>query len=320
MLGTTVVTGATGFAGGHLLDRLTDRAPVVAWYRPNGTPPDPHRHIDWRPVDLLDAADVTRAIEETAPAQVFHVAGAPLVTSSFANVVPHLRTNVMGTHHLLDAIRRSGRACRVLVVTSSQVYQPSDDPLDENAPMLPATPYGLSKLAQDQLAQRAWRDDGLDLVIARPFNHAGPRQSADFAVASFARQIARIEAGLSPPELRVGNLDTRRDMTDVRDVVEAYDLLLAHAPAGRPFNICSGRAWKVRDLLDELLHAARVPIRVVPDESRLRPSDIPVIQGDASRIRAELGWVPRIPVERMLSDTLEWWRAVTRPDATPSAL
>jgi len=185
MLETTLVTGATGFAGSHLLDRLADRAPLVAWYRSTGTPPDPHRHIDWRPVDLLNAADVARGIAEATPSQIFHLAGASLVTSSFTSAVPHLRTNVLGTHHLIEAVRRSGQACRVLVVTSSQVYQPSDEPLDENAPMRPATPYGLSKLAQDQLAERAFRDDGLDVVIARPFNHAGPRQSSDFAVASF---------------------------------------------------------------------------------------------------------------------------------------
>jgi GDP-4-dehydro-6-deoxy-D-mannose reductase len=305
---TILVTGATGFAGGHLLDRLADRAPLIAWYRPGGQPPDPDRHIDWRPVDLLDAADVERGIEEATPTQVFHVAGAPAVAASFATSVPHLRTNVLGTHYLLEAIRRSARPCRVLVVSSAQVYQASDDPLDENAPLVPSTPYGLSKLAQDRLADRAWRDDDLDVVIARPFNHAGPRQTASFVVASFARQIARIEQGLAPPELRVGNLDARRDMTDVRDVVEAYDLMMTRAPAGRPFNICSGRAGKVADLLDELLQTARVPVRVVVDPALLRPIDVPVVQGDASRLRAELGWAPRIPVEQMLSDTLEWWR------------
>jgi GDP-4-dehydro-6-deoxy-D-mannose reductase len=199
----------------------------------------------------------------------------------------------------------------VLVVTSAQVYQASDEPIDENAPLLPATPYGFSKLAQDQLAHRVCNDDGMDVVIARPFNHAGPRQSPAYAVSSFARQIAMIEAGLAPPELFVGNLDTRRDMTDVRDVVDAYGLLMKSAPSGRPFNICSGRAWRIGDLLDELLHLARVPIRVSVDSDRVRPADVPVVQGDASRIRAELGWTPRIRVEQMLSDTLEWWRGQT---------
>ena len=309
--GTTLVTGATGFAGSHLLDKLADHAPVIAWYRQQGHPPDPNRHLDWRPVDLLDAAEVIRAVEEAMPTQVFHLAGAAQLASSFHNSVEHLRTNVLGTHNLLEAIRRTQHPCRVLVVTSAQIYQASDEPIDENAPLIPATPYGFSKLGQDRLAERAWRDDGMDLVIARPFNHAGPRQSPAYAVSSFARQIARIEAGLAPPELFVGNLDTRRDMTDVRDVVDAYDLLMKSAPTGRPFNICSGRAWRIGDLLDELLHIARVPIRVRVDSDRLRPSDVSVVQGDASRIRSELGWAPRIRVEQMLSDTLEWWRAQT---------
>lgn len=310
--GTTLVTGATGFAGGHLLDKLADRAPLVAWYRPGGQQPDPNRHIDWRPVDLLDAEQVGRGLEEAMPVQVFHLAGVPQVASAWRTALPHLRTNVLGTHHVLEAIRRAGRPCRILVVSSAQVYQIGDDPIDESAPLVPATPYGLSKLAQDRLAERAWLEDGLDVVIARPFNHAGPRQAAAFVVSSFARQIARIEASLAPPELLVGNLDARRDMTDVRDVIEAYDLLMAAAPPGRPFNICSGRAWKIGDLLEELLRAARAPITLTVDETRLRPSDVPVMQGDASRIRTELGWSPRIPVEQMLSDTLEWWRAEVR--------
>ena len=309
--GTTLVTGATGFAGSHLLDKLADHAPLIAWYRPKGHAPDPNRHLDWRAVDLLDAAEVRQAFNEAMPSQIFHIAGAPQVASSFRSAVEHLQTNVIGTHNVLEAVRRSARPCRVLVVSSAQVYQAGDEPIDETAPLIPATPYGFSKLGQDRLAERAYTDDGLDVVIARPFNHAGPRQTQAYAVSSFARQIARIEAGLEPPELFVGNLDTRRDMTDVRDVVDAYIALMLHAPAGRPFNICSGRAWRIGDLLDELLHVARVPIRVRVDSDRLRPSDMSIVQGDASRIRSEIGWMPRIPVERMLSDTLEWWRSQT---------
>ena len=312
MTGTTLVTGATGFVGGHLLDRLVDRAPLVAWFRPGGRPPDPTRHIDWRAVDLLDAAAVTDALHETAPSWVFHVAGASQVAVSWQTAVPHLRTNVLGTHHLLDAVRHAVPTCRVLVVSSAQIYQVTDEPIDEAAPLLPPTPYGLSKLAQDQLALRTASEHDLDVVIARPFNHAGPRQSPEFAVANFARQIAWIEAGLMPPRIRVGNLDTRRDMTDVRDVVKAYDLLMARAPRERPYNICSGRAWRMGDLLEELRHLARVPIEVEQDPALLRPNDVAVVQGDASRIRSEIGWTPHIKVEQTLSDTLEWWRAEVR--------
>ena len=308
MTGTTLVTGATGFVGGHLLDRLIDRAPLIAWYRPGGHAPDPMRHIDWRPVDLLDGAAVHDAIEDARPARVFHVAGAPQVATSWQNVVPHLRTNVLGTHYLLDAVRLHVPQCRVLVVSSAQVYQPSDDPIGEEALLLPANPYGLSKLAQDQLALRTAEDEDLDVVLARPFNHAGPRQSPAFAVSSFARQIAWIEAGLTPPVIRTGNLESRRDLTDVRDVVDAYDQLMERAPRGRPYNICSGRAWRIGDLLEELQHQARVAIDVEPDEALMRPVDVTVVQGDATRIRSEIGWTPRLHVEQTLSDTLEWWR------------
>ena len=158
------------------------------------------------------------------------------------------------------------------------------------------------------MALRSANDEHLDIVVARPFNHAGPGQRPAFAVSGFARQIARIDAGLAPPTLKVGNLDTRRDITDVRDVVEAYEMLNDGAPAGRPFNVCSGRAWRIGDLLEELLHHAQVAIRVETDEDKLRPNDVPVVQGNATRIRTELGWSPRIPVERTLSDTLDWWR------------
>ena len=305
---TTLVTGATGFVGGHLLDRLADETPVVAWYRPEGTPPDLTRQVDWQAVDLLDRAAVARALEEIAPARIYHLAGAPQVDTSWQNVVPHLRANALGTHYLLDSIRLAPAACRILVVSSAQVYQMTDEPISEDTPLVPTSPYGLSKLAQDQLAQRAAHEEGLDVVLARPFNHAGPGQSPAFAIPSFARQIARIEAGLAPPEIQVGNLDTRRDLTDVRDVVNAYVSLIESAPRGRPYNICSGRAWRIRDLLEELLHLAQTKVRVDVDESRLRPNDVPVIQGDATRIQSELGWAPKIPVEQTLRDTLEYWR------------
>ena len=312
MTGTTLVTGATGFVGGHVLDRLVDRAPLIAWYRPDGQAPDPTRHIDWRPVNVLDAGAVDAAIEEARPTHVFHIAGAPQVATSWHSVVPHLRTNVLGTHHLLQAVRRSVPQCRVLVVSSAQIYQSSDEPINEDAPLLPPNPYGLSKLAQDQLALRAAADEAIDVVLARPFNHAGPRQSAAFAVSSFAQQIAWIEAGLTPPTIRTGNLETRRDLTDVRDVVDAYEQLMALAPRGRPYNVCSGRAWRIGDLLEELCHQARVAIEVDTDPARMRPSDVPVVQGDATRIRAEIGWTPRLRVEQTLGDTLEWWRREVR--------
>lgn len=310
--GPTLVTGATGFVGGHLLDRLTASPQIVGWSRPNGRAPAPIPGVEWQAVDLLDRARVRDAVAAAQPSRIFHLAGAPHVGASWQTVVAHLETNALGTHHLLDAVRAMERPCRVLVVTSAQIYQASDDPIDEGAPRVPSNPYGVSKLAADDLALRAAVEDGLDVVVARPFNHAGPRQSPEYVVSSFARQIARIEAGLAPPVIEAGNLEARRDLTDVRDVVAAYERLMEAAPGGRPFNICSGRAWRVADLLDELRHLSSVQVRVEIDVSRLRPSDTPVIQGDATRIRTELGWMPRLSVEDTLRDTLDWWREQVR--------
>lgn len=314
MPGPTLVTGASGFVGGHLLDRLKGRA-VVAWHRPGTAPPARLRDdFDWRPMDILDRDAMNQAIETIGPSAIFHLAGAPSVETSWQNVLPHLSINALGTHRLLEAVRLANRTTRVLVVSSAQIYQPSDDALREDSPLVPANPYGLSKLAQDQLALEAARTDGLDIVVARPFNHIGPRQRAGFAVSSFARQIARIEAGLAPPEIRVGNLEARRDITDVRDVVDAYERLMKNAQSGRAYNICSGRAWRIRDLLDELLHLTPAPVQITTDEARLRPADIPIVQGDATRMRVELGWVPSIRVEQTLRDTLDAWRAHVKDD------
>jgi len=306
---STLVTGATGFAGSHLNDRLAGRTRLIGRYRRGGRPPDRTRPVDWHDVDLLDVTAMRRHLEAVRPARICHLAGAPLASTSWATAVPQLQINALGTHRLLEAVRLARVPCRVLVVTSAQIYQPGDDPIDENARLQPLTPYGLSKLAADQMARQAADVDGLDVVIARPFNHAGPRQRPEYVVSSLARQIARIEAGRAEPVLRVGNLSARRDLTDVRDVIEAYVRVLDVAPPGRPYNVCSGRAWQIADLLDELRHLSTVSVSVEVDRARLRASDAAVLQGDASRARAELGWMPHIPVEQTLKDTLNWWRA-----------
>jgi GDP-4-dehydro-6-deoxy-D-mannose reductase len=307
------VTGAAGFAGRHLLERLAGRDRLVGWRRPGGREPAPDiGEVTWDAVDVTDQAAVTRAIAASAPDRIFHLAGAASVETSWTSAVPHLRINALGTHHVLDAVRRAGRPCRVLVVTSAQVYANSADPIGEEASLLPQSPYGLTKLAQDRLALSAAVADQLDVLVARPFNHIGPGQDPGFAVSSFARQIARIEMGLAPPTLHVGNLETRRDITDVRDVVDGYARIMDRGQTGRAYNVCSGRAWRIRDLLDELLQLATVPIAVEIDPARFRPVDVPVVQGDASRVRAEAGWTPHIEIEQTLRDTLDEWRASVR--------
>lgn len=311
MAGPPLVTGATGFAGSHLVEELLTREPAVAaWAHRGGarTPGAGHPRVQWTAVDLLDRDAVRRALEETQPAAIYHCAGIAHVGESWAAPERALRVNALGTHHVLEGVRDAGLACPVLVTGSALVYRPSARPLCEDDPIGPADPYGVSKLAQEMLAMRARH---APVFVARPFNHAGPRQAPSYSTSSFARQIAEIEAGRSAPVLRVGNLDSRRDITDVRDTVRAYMLVVERGRPARPYNVCSGRAYRVRDLLDALVALAKVPIAVEVEAGRLRPSDNPVIAGDRSRITNETGWIPQILIEQTLRDLLNYWRSET---------
>lgn len=302
-----LVTGATGFAGSHLLDRLPASSPITAWARPGGRAPFGHGRVRWRAVDLLDRAAVAEAVRDTAPSTIFHLAGAPHVGSSFDDPVTPLEINAIATHHLLTAVSRHAPAARVIVVTSAMIYGPSNDPHDEASPTLPSSPYALSKLAQDRLAALA-AGEGLDVVIARPFNHTGARQDPSFSIPAFAEQIARIEAGAAPPRLLVGNLDAERDITDVRDVAGAYALLADKGVTGTAYNVCRGEASRIGDLLEILLRQARARVEIEVDKERLRPIELPRLVGDNARLRA-LGWEPRISVEEMLAGVLQYWRS-----------
>jgi GDP-4-dehydro-6-deoxy-D-mannose reductase len=295
--GTVLVTGAAGFVGSHLMERIPG---AIGWSRND--------------VDLLHR-DVLRArIRELQPSVIYHCAGAPHVARSWTDTTRPLANNVLATHYLLDAVRRVGRPCRVLIPGSAYVYRGSDTPLPESAEIAPANPYALSKFAQEQLGLRSVEEDGVDVIVTRSFNHTGPRQAASFAAPAFARQLARIEAGLDPPVIYVGNLDVRREMMDVRDTVRAYELLVQRGHRATPYNVCCGVAHSMRDLLDGLRSRVRVPVRVEIDPGRLRPNDTPALVGDPSRLHADTGWMPEISFDRMLDDLLEYWRQRVKRD------
>jgi GDP-4-dehydro-6-deoxy-D-mannose reductase len=313
MPGPTLITGGAGFVGGHLIDLLGgEGAGVVAWHRPGGTaPPAFPVHVIWQAIDLLDAAQVHRAIAELRPAAVYHCAGAAHVGRSWEDAATTLAINVRGTHHLFDGLRRGGVPAKVVIPSSALIYATAEKAFTEDDPLVPTSPYALSKLAQEMEGTRAI-GDGVHVTIARAFNHMGPRQDPFFAASGFARRIADIEAGRWEPEIAVGNLDARRDLTDVRDTVRAYRLILEHGVVGRPYNVCSGRAITIRELLDRLLARARVPIRVRVDPARYRPNDLPLLLGDPTRIQTELGWLPEISLDRTLDDLLDHWRGRAR--------
>jgi len=307
-----LVTGAAGFAGSHLLELLArDDTDLVAWHRPGGAAPHGRSGTRWEPVDLLDRTAVAQAIARLRPSAVYHCAGAAHVGRSFDSTEATFAINVRGTHHLLEALDRTGEAVRVLIPSSALIYATADEALTEAHPLIPASPYGLSKLAQEMLGART--TGCVTVTIGRAFNHFGPRQHPHFAASGFARRIADIERGPWAAEISVGNLDARRDLTDVRDTVRAYRLILEHGQPGRPYNVCSGRAITIRSLLDLLIARARVPVTVTVDPARYRPNDTPLLLGDPTRLRSELGWTPVIPLERTLDDLLEYWRSERPP-------
>ena len=249
------------------------------------------------------------AIAELRPTQVYHCAGSPHVSRSWADTTTPLRVNVMATHHLLDALRRSGVQARVLITGSATVYGPTDGPIREDHPPRPDSPYAVTKLAQEHLGLRAIVEDGLQIIPTRSFNHTGPRQTPEFAAPSFAKQIVEIERGRRDAVIHVGNLDVQRDLSDVRDVVRAYAALMQSGVSGSVYNVASGVARPIRAVLEGLVARARVPVRVEVDPARVRPSDTAMLIGDSTRLRAATGWQPQVTFERMLDDLLEYWRA-----------
>ena len=290
-----LVTGASGFAGSHLVELLTSAGvAVVGWRR--------------RDVDLVDGAAVARALADVRPATVFHCAGSAHVAQSWADPRETLATNVLGTHHLLDGLRKAGVSARVLIPGSSYVYRQSDRALSEEDAIGPASPYALSKLAQEMLGARSLAEDGQQVFITRSFNHIGPRQDPSFAASAVARQIALIEKGGLAPVIEVGNLDAMRDLTDVRDTVRAYRDIVERGRPGIPYNVCSGTARKIGDLLDELVKLSRVDLEIRIDPARYRPNDTPLLLGNPARLKKDTGWEPSIPFTQTVADLLDYWR------------
>jgi GDP-4-dehydro-6-deoxy-D-mannose reductase len=303
------VTGAAGFVGGHLLELLEqDDADIVGWLRPGTEPSIRGGRVRWMSVEMQDRGVVLEAIAETRPAAVYHLAGVPHVGGSWSHTYDTFAGNVLATHYLFDALRRNALAPRVLITSSATVYSPVSRAITEADAVNPNSPYGTSKLAQEMVARRAWEDDGLPALIARAFNHVGPRQTPAFVAPSIARQVAEIEAGRKAPVLMMGNLEPQRDIMDVRDTVRAYRAMMQRATPGIPYNVCSGIPTAVSALVDLFVSKARVTIEIRQDPARFRPNDTPVILGDRTRIKNDTGWEPAIPLEQTIDDLLAYWR------------
>jgi GDP-4-dehydro-6-deoxy-D-mannose reductase len=305
-----LITGAEGFVGAHLTAHLAAAYP--AWQMTGTTR---HAADSASPLvrcDLRDADAVMAVVRAVGPEMVVHLAGQSNVPASFADPEATLTNNIIGTLHLLDACRAHAPDARLLIVSSNEVYGPTPpeaQPLREDRPLHPVNPYAVSKAAQEMLALQYAHSYGLDVIVARPFNHIGPGQTDRFVVGAFARQIVEVERG-ERRVVSVGNLDAERDFTDVRDVVRAYVLLLDRGARGGIYNIGSGRAVAIATVLETLRGLARVNIAIEHDPERLRPSDVPVMIGDTTRLRRATGWEPEIPLAQSLGEIVAWWRAI----------
>jgi GDP-4-dehydro-6-deoxy-D-mannose reductase len=310
-----LVTGAGGFVAAHLVEFLRAEHPdveAVGLVRPHGRAPRAGTGFATLvEADLNDPAAIDAVLDRGPVDRIVHLAGQSSVHLSWLDPGGTLRTNVLGLVHLLEAVRRRNGKPDVLVVGSAEEYGAVDEaelPLREDRPLLPASPYAVSKVAQACLAVQ-FGASGMRVLRTRTFHHTGPGRGETFAESSFARQIAEAEAGLRPPVLHVGNLDAVRDYTDVRDVVRAYWALLERGQAGSVYNVCSGHGRSIRELLDILLSVAGVRLTVEVEPDRLRPADVPAQWGDPRRLQDATGWRPRIPLEETLRDLLDDWRA-----------
>jgi GDP-4-dehydro-6-deoxy-D-mannose reductase len=311
-----LVTGAGGFAGRHLVTYLSQHTDLDVF----GTvllPVQKHqdlRHelgITLHQIDLRETMAVLNLIEEIQPDYLFHLAAFAAVGASWQIPWETIANNIRAQLNIFQALTRVNLQPRVLVVGSADEYglvRPEENPITEDTPLRPNSPYSVSKIAQDMLGLQYFYSHQIPVVRVRPFNHIGPGQREKFVAPDFASQIAWAEAGLIPPVMHVGSLTARRDFTDVRDVVRAYYLAITRGTPGEVYNIGTGQAHSIRQLLDTLLSLSTISIEAHPDPKRMRPSDVPLSVCDAGRLHRDTGWAPQIPFARSLADVLDEWR------------
>ncbi len=308
-----LITGAAGFVGSHLAEVIRAEADWEVW----GTilnESDRANVVDGvttLQIDLRDPDAARALIDQARPDFVFHLAGQAYVPQSWVDPWGTYQTNIRSQLNLLEAISSIGQRPRILIVGSNEEYglvREADLPIDENTPLRPNSPYSVSKLAQDYMGLQYFLDRHLPVIRVRPFNHIGPRQDERFVAPSFAKQIVEIERGLRPPVMRLGNMAAQRDFTDVRDVSRAYILTVTKGVPGEVYNIGSGQARSVREMLDIMLAHSSMTVTEETDPAKFRPSDVPISYCDPSKFKQQTGWAPRISFEQTLIDILNDWR------------
>ncbi len=313
-----LITGITGFIGSHLVEHLVAAGghALFGMSREGQWPQSlayltPHATL--HAADLCDLANNERILREARPDWVIHLAGYANTGGSFREPDRAWADNLTATRTFYDAVASSGLRPRMLFVSTGLIYGEPDQPdgaCDERTTLKPASPYAASKAAADLVSYQYTRSAGLDIVRVRLFNQIGPRQSADFAVPNFARQIAAAEAGKQPPVVETGDLSAKRDITDVRDIVAGFPLLLEKGGSGEAYNAARGESYRIQDLLDRLVFMSRTPIQVNQKIEPGRKADTAITRADVRKLRAATGWQPRIPLDRSLADVLDYWRSL----------
>lgn len=307
-----VITGITGFAGSHLAEHLLAQGHEVWGILRQSDSTEKLRAFRSRIelfVSELEARPLAERLAPVRPDAIFHLAGQAHVGYGWHHREETYHTNVLGTVAVLEAARALLLPPKVLLVSSGEVYGQKGSPFAEDRAAEPDTPYALSKTIAETVALTYHRWDGLPVIIARAFNHTGPRQAPSFVCSEFARTMALIAMGKKEPRIDVGNLEARRDFSDVRDIVRGYELSVARGSLGRIYNLCSGSGVAVRQVLEILLPMAGKPVEVVVDPTRFRPLDTPEIVGDPTRARDELGFEPEHDLRETLRDLFHYWMA-----------
>jgi GDP-4-dehydro-6-deoxy-D-mannose reductase len=311
-----LITGITGFVGSHLaemaLARGADVVGSVRWRSKTEHIEHIRDRLTLVESDLRDVLSVRTVLEQARPDWIIHLAAQSFVHASWSTPVETFTTNVVSQMNLFEAMRQLGSKARFLVIGSSEEYglvHPDELPVRESNALRPLSPYAVSKVAQDLMGWQYFKSYGMHIVRSRAFNHTGPRRGDTFATSNFAKQVAEIEAGRREPVVHVGDLKPTRDFSDVRDIIQGYWLLLERGAPGEVYNLCSGVDWSIERVLNFFIERSRARnIEVRQDPARLRPSDVPVLRGSAEKAERAVGWRPAIPLEKTLTDLLEYWR------------
>ncbi len=310
-----LITGIAGFSGGHLSRLLLDRGYEVAGIEvaesDNSLLPDHLKGIKIYEGDLRDEVIIAKALNDFKPDILFHLAAQTSVKLSFESPLETFSVNVIGTLILLETISKMDFPLKTLVVTSSEIYgrlEASECPVTEDHPLRPINPYAVTKASVDLMAYQYFKAYAMPIYIARAFSHSGPGQKTVGVLSDWAFQAAKIDLGLAQEVIKVGNIDVQRDYTDVRDVSKAYLDIIEKGRPGEAYNVCSGKGYYLRDLLEKYKKFTDKEIKISVDQSRLRPVDIPILIGSNAKIKNDVGWHPEIAIEDTLHDAFTSWR------------